>query len=485
MSFGIVLGIGLAPSQLGVGITLDPAIAFDTGPTASGGSTVDSVITVSATAAGADSIEYRYLRDASPISGASASTYTLVGADDATAVQPQARTIKAGHYPGAWTNASAAINVTYTAPTAAGALADLVDLVRDVAVSYDLSGDWTGGGMTFAVQSGTLPTGLTLSSAGTLSGTPTVATATGTLVIRGTNSGGFADSAFDIAVDDPVSVQSNAGGTFTVSVADNGDVTFTPTPDNWGDTTYVATSAQVDALATAPHYLHEGILSGTTGLGDTLTYVPGFPIADGDGPSPTTTWEWQADTVAFTPSSGANGLTHIITASEQGKDVRVVETTAQTGYTSTPATSNVIAVPSGAATNYVDTERAPDEDAGSGAIASYVDLAPGTQLTQNSGYFNFRWYTDALASGVNYTLAGTIGNSGTRDAAHARLRLYNPSDVATINENINAGIDAAGDYAFSFSATTTEAGVHEFYLEIDQTSTPQTVTITNVTLEVT
>jgi hypothetical protein len=47
---------------------------------------------------------------------------------------------------------------------------------------------------TIALQSGTLPAGLSVSSAGVISGTPTVEATTSGLVFRATNSAGFADS---------------------------------------------------------------------------------------------------------------------------------------------------------------------------------------------------------------------------------------------------------------------------------------------------
>lgn len=64
-----------------------------------------------------------------------------------------------------------------------------------VSVAYNFTLAATGATpITWTLQSGTLPTGLTLSSSGLISGTPTVEATTTGLVFRATNSVGFADS---------------------------------------------------------------------------------------------------------------------------------------------------------------------------------------------------------------------------------------------------------------------------------------------------
>lgn len=63
-----------------------------------------------------------------------------------------------------------------------------INLTLNQAMSRDFSFLFTGPGLTFAAV-GTLPTGLSLSSAGVLSGTPTVLGAYPNILIRATDSG--------------------------------------------------------------------------------------------------------------------------------------------------------------------------------------------------------------------------------------------------------------------------------------------------------
>lgn len=73
------------------------------------------------------------------------------------------------------------------------------------AVAVDLTGYWSGGlgALSFSLAAGALPAGLTLSSTGVLSGTPTIEAVTGGLVLRATDTAGYrVDSnamSFDVA----------------------------------------------------------------------------------------------------------------------------------------------------------------------------------------------------------------------------------------------------------------------------------------------
>lgn len=86
------------------------------------------------------------------------------------------------------------------APIAAGSIPDQAWTVG-TAVNLNAAADFTGTDITYALapSSSALPAGLSISAAGVISGTPT-APGTGTIVVRGTNAGGPADSAFEFAV---------------------------------------------------------------------------------------------------------------------------------------------------------------------------------------------------------------------------------------------------------------------------------------------
>ena len=95
---------------------------------------------------------------------------------------------------------STVVAIPVAPPVAAGAIPDQTWTVG-TAVSLNVSTDFTGTGITYALapSSSALPAGLSLSAAGVISGTPTAA-ATGTIVVRGTNGGGYADTGFGFEV---------------------------------------------------------------------------------------------------------------------------------------------------------------------------------------------------------------------------------------------------------------------------------------------
>ena len=124
------------------------------------------------------------------------------------------------------------------APVATGGIADQ-EYTEGVAITpLDVAADFTGSNLTFALapSSAALPAGLSLSSAGELTGTPTTEAAEVNIVVRATNSAGTADTAFgvtiaeastglpDLAYDvlleayDPASLFSDTAGTTAASV---------------------------------------------------------------------------------------------------------------------------------------------------------------------------------------------------------------------------------------------------------------------------
>lgn len=91
-------------------------------------------------------------------------------------------------------------------PTFNGPIPDQVG-PAGAAFTLDVSGYWSGGlgALSFSLAAGALPAGLTLSSTGVLSGTPTTEAVTGGLVLRATDAAGYrADSnAFEFDVTAP------------------------------------------------------------------------------------------------------------------------------------------------------------------------------------------------------------------------------------------------------------------------------------------
>lgn len=161
------------------------------------------------------------------------------------------------------------------APTVGNNLNDL-SLVQNTAMaSVDLSVDFTGSGITYALAptSDALPAGVTLSSAGILSGTPTETVTARNIIVRGTNTEDFADSAFSLDVlastgrPDPF-----VAGDWSVADAGTGGdaiVTINSLPDGNGLPVQV-----VQYAIDSPNFLNFAPMPGSDVAGDyTLTDV--------------------------------------------------------------------------------------------------------------------------------------------------------------------------------------------------------------------
>ena len=137
---------------------------------------------------------------------------------------------------------STVVAIHVAPPVAAGAIPDQTWTVG-TAVSLNVSTDFTGTGITYALapSSSALPAGLSLSAAGVISGTPTAA-ATGTIVVRGTNGGGYADTGFGFAV---------AAAASAFGIADDGWTVLSVNPAALVGQTINVTRAGFDATGAA------------------------------------------------------------------------------------------------------------------------------------------------------------------------------------------------------------------------------------------
>ncbi len=97
---------------------------------------------------------------------------------------------------------SPAVGITHVAPVAAGGLADQTYAAGGPITALDVAADFTGMAVGYALApaSAPLPAGLSLAANGLVDGTPTTGGGPFTIVIRGSNSGGFADSGFSLTV---------------------------------------------------------------------------------------------------------------------------------------------------------------------------------------------------------------------------------------------------------------------------------------------
>ncbi|BCU78540.1 DUF3500 domain-containing protein [Luteolibacter sp. LG18] len=163
---------GAAYGSTTIGTTVRPP-TITTQPTsqsiATGGSTTLSVVAASA-GTGTSTLTYQWFKDGTAISGATASSFAITSAAAANAGSYTVQVISTG---GLVTSAAAVVTIvsnptiTTTSPLADGTVG--------AAYSQTLAASSGTSPYTWSLASGSVPTGTTLSSAGTLSGTPTAA----------------------------------------------------------------------------------------------------------------------------------------------------------------------------------------------------------------------------------------------------------------------------------------------------------------------
>jgi hypothetical protein len=130
---------------------------------------------------------------------------------------------------------------------------------------------------TWAIQSGTLPPGVTFSTAGVLSGTPTTE-GSFTFVVRATGGGGATDTETEtLVVRQPVVASSPFRGPQKAEVGVLFTATQTATGGNGAFTWTLASGALPAGLALAPN----GAISGTPSLPGRFAFV--IQVTDGEG----------------------------------------------------------------------------------------------------------------------------------------------------------------------------------------------------------
>ena len=167
-----------------------------------GGAVIGSTATLSGVAYDGSpaTLSYQWKLDGVNISGATAADYSPIEADDGGSLTC---TITATNEADADTATTPAVTVTYSAPAQSGPF--VAALTQNSAGSIDyaarvtVSGDADLSGVTWSVQSGTVPAGMTRTG-GVVSGTPTSTQSVAALVLRATNSGGFVDVSCDVSV---------------------------------------------------------------------------------------------------------------------------------------------------------------------------------------------------------------------------------------------------------------------------------------------
>lgn len=185
-------------------------LVFSVAPSITGSGKIGGEHTVTATAnVAGGTYSYDWRRDGVTLGAADLDAYTAVAGDDETNLDCEVTYTKDGVSVVADSND---IAITYNAPVAAGTLND-PSYPQDTAISaFDISADFTGSDITYSLapSSNPLPAGLSISSGGSLTGTPTASAAPVVVTFRGTNSGGFDETSITITITDaPVLISSS------------------------------------------------------------------------------------------------------------------------------------------------------------------------------------------------------------------------------------------------------------------------------------
>ncbi|GAB4012650.1 carboxypeptidase regulatory-like domain-containing protein [Nocardioides ultimimeridianus] len=270
-----------------------PVIANTVAPVVSGTARVGAVLTADAGSwlPSPDGVSYQWLRNGTPIDGATASTYTVVSADLGATIGVQVTAHKAGY--------------------------------DDAAMSSAPTGTVVAGSLTATAAPG-------------ITGTARVgATLTGSTGTWAPAPDGFAYR----WLADGTAIAGATGTTYVPTAAEAGKaITFEVTASKVGFTDAVATSAATSAVA-------EGTITntvlpkvtGTAKVGSTLTASSGTWSVTGL----TLAHQWTRD---GSPIAGATGATYVLKAADAGTSVAVRVTASRTGYASSTATSAAVTV---------------------------------------------------------------------------------------------------------------------------------------------
>lgn len=318
-----------------------------------------------------------------------------------------------------------------------------------IGVSYSYTFTANGSGaITFSVGSGSVPTGLTLSANGLLSGTPTTAN-TYSYTINATNSFGTTPSALKT-----VSV-SGLPPTFVNQSPPNGSTgntyTYTFTASGTGSTTFSVASG---ALPTGLSLSSSGVLNGTPTAAGSFTYTVGANNAFGSATSnqENTTISGSGTAPAFTqavPPDGTVGTAYSYTfvASGTAPVVFALNTGAfPTGLTMHASTGILSGTPSSAAV-YTYTVWANNAFGSVSSATKTTTIASNgtapvfTQAAPPSGTVGTGYSYSYAASGTT-PITFTLG-SGTL-----------PSGLSLSTAGVLSGTpSAAGNFTFTITAT--------------------------------
>ena len=357
--------------------------------------------------------------------------------------------------------------VVVTAPVASNGLPDRNYLQNVAITTLDVSTDFTGPNITYtlAPSSSSLPTGLFLASNGQITGTPTTVSGAVNIVVRGTNTGGFDDTGFQIEISEGdtenPSIESltlgtqQSDGTLPISVVgldEDCDALFSWTSSDQNSATPEQVETAGDGGTALTDQVDAGNFAATTGDGEYTDSMPttlngsyylqmvfrdnasNLSTVYSDGPVTVRTTapdafvgsDWSVST-----GSGANELDITITTVPDAGAVPITDiqydvdgnnTWTSLGTTTTGTATITMADPSTsydirlrAVSLFGNASAGNTESATSGAGAAAFFTASGTgpyfvdpnnipNPTEAIRY-RIKWYVPSSAAGTTFTLA--------------------------------------------------------------------------------
>ena len=356
---------------------------------------------------------------------------------------------------------SATYTLTTSAPTITVSPSTLSGATTGVAYSQAVTASGGTAPYTYTITTGALPAGMTLSSAGTLSGTPTAA-GTFSFTVRGTDANAYSGTrAYSLTVAAPTIALTPATlASTTVGTATSQTVTAS---GGTAPYTYVISSG---ALPAGLSLASTGTLSGTPTAGGNFNFtVSATDSSTGTGPftgSRAYTLAVGTPTLAITPSSTA-GLTGVagtsysqsFTASGGSSPYTYALTvnsgTMPTGLSFNTATHTLSGTPTTAGTVSF-TVTATDSSSGSGPYAvsgTYTLTISAPTLTVTPASLP----NPVIGTAYSQTLAAS---NGTAPYTFAISSGALPAGLSLSSAGVLSGIPTAGG-SFSFTVTATDA----------------------------
>src|SRR5437660_4999 len=345
----ILLGIfstgcsGLASSTTG-SVTTAPSVTSQPG---SQSVTAGQTATFSVSATGTAPLSYQWKKNGIAVNGASSSAYTTPATSSSD--NGEQFTVVVSNSAGSVTSSAAILTVNASIPPLQVASSQLPGGTAGSAYSATLSASGGTSPYSWSVSSGTLPTGLSLSSAGTLSGTPTVA-------------GSFP---FTVAVKDAASGSASASLSINVVTA-------------------AAPSVSISSPANGATVSGTTTVSGVASDGLTITSVQlsvdGGAFANASG---TTNWSFSLNTNSL--SNGPHTLSAKVNDSTGSATSSVVNFSVNNASTSSDCT--LFASPSGSSSNSGTSPSSPTSFSSAAAASgpgSVVCLLGGTYSLSSS-----------------------------------------------------------------------------------------------------